>query len=167
MGQIVAGVHRRPGGNPLLLDRLVGVLLFSAALVLAWWWGTSLGLGELVRDRMGAYLGGALGAAPREAAAIGGVGAQPSAPSCAAGQQPQFAPRLGELRKQVGEAMGQPLECEHVNPENGDTLQKTTTGLAYYRKSTGTPMFTDGWRHWALTAEGLVSWEGESPDPPR
>jgi hypothetical protein len=27
-------------------------------------------------------------------------------------------------------------------------------------------VFTDGWRHFALTARGLVTWEGPSPDPP-
>jgi hypothetical protein len=89
-----------------------------------------------------------------------------SAPYCAPGQQPTFVLGFAELRQRVGDAMGQPLECEHTNPENGDALQQTSTGLAYYRKATNSPTFTDGWRHWALTAGGLAYWEGESAEPP-
>lgn len=62
--------------------------------------------------------------------------------------------------------MGEPLECEHGNPDNGDTLQQTTTGLAFYRQYTSTPTFTNGWDHWAWTASGLVYWVGNSIDPP-
>ena len=62
--------------------------------------------------------------------------------------------------------MGNPFECEHPNNANGDTLQKTTTGLAFYRKSTNTPTFTDGYRHWGLTATGIVGWVGDAVDPP-
>jgi hypothetical protein len=54
----------------------------------------------------------------------------------------------------------------HPNPDNGNALQQTSTGLAYYRKATNSPTFTDGWRHWALTAGGLAYWEGESAEPP-
>jgi hypothetical protein len=45
-------------------------------------------------------------------------------------------------------------------------LQQTTTGLAFWRKATNTPTFTDGSRHWALTSGGLVAWTGPSVDPP-
>lgn len=88
------------------------------------------------------------------------------APFCEPGKTPQFVFGFATLKEQVGAAMGEPLECEHPQPENGDTLQITTTGLAYYRKSTNTPTFTDGSRHWALTDKGLVEWTGESIDPP-
>jgi O-glycosyl hydrolase len=85
---------------------------------------------------------------------------------CPDGQAPRFVAGFLALRDAIGEGMGQPLECEHANPENGDALQKTTTGLAFYRKSTNTPTFTNGWDHWALTPDGLVYWTGESIDPP-
>ncbi len=62
--------------------------------------------------------------------------------------------------------MGTPVECEHTNPVNGDSLQQTTTGLAFYRKSTNTPTFTNGSEHWALTPTGTVYWTGGSIDPP-
>ncbi len=67
---------------------------------------------------------------------------------------------------QLGEGMGEPMEREHRDATSGDTLQHTTTGLAYYRATSTTPVFTDGWRHFALTARGVVTWEGPSPDPP-
>jgi hypothetical protein len=85
---------------------------------------------------------------------------------CPPGEQPIFRFGFAALKAQVGDAMGDPTECEHSNPENGDTLQATTTGLSFYRKSTNTPTFTDGFRHWGLTSAGLVAWTGESVDPP-
>jgi hypothetical protein len=62
--------------------------------------------------------------------------------------------------------VGQPLECEHTDPVSGDSLQQTSTGLAFYRKSTNTPTFTTGYDHWALTPQGLHYWTGSSVDPP-
>lgn len=61
--------------------------------------------------------------------------------------------------------MGQPLECEHPDSVSGDTLQRTTTGLAFYRKSSNTPTFTDGTTHWALTPDGVQTWASDSIDP--
>jgi len=43
---------------------------------------------------------------------------------------------------------------------------RTPRPAAYYRKATNSPTFTDGQRHWALTADGLIAWEGGGPDPP-
>ncbi len=79
---------------------------------------------------------------------------------------PTFVLGFAALKDQLGPIMGNPLECEHANPQNGDSLQQTTTGLAFYRKSTNTPTFTDGYQHWALTTDGLVTWDGASVDPP-
>ena len=89
-----------------------------------------------------------------------------AAPYCAPGQEPEFVLGFAFTKSQLGEIMGDPLECEHANPENGDTLQQTSTGLSFYRKSTNTPTFTDGWRHWGWTAAGMVFWTGDSIDPP-
>jgi hypothetical protein len=89
-----------------------------------------------------------------------------SAPFCARGESPTFVFGFAALREQVGDAMGAAIECEHANPDNGDTLQQTTTGLSFYRKSTNTPTFTDGFDHWGLTSDGLVTWTGSSIDPP-
>ncbi|MDQ6669683.1 MAG: hypothetical protein M3069_02825 [Chloroflexota bacterium] len=79
---------------------------------------------------------------------------------CGAGEPPQYQFGFAVLKTQLGSSMGEPVECEHVNPANGDTLQTTTLGLAYYRKQVNTPVFTDGYYHWGLTTKGLVAWDG-------
>src|SRR5215469_5698617 len=83
-----------------------------------------------------------------------------SAPFCGAGQAPAFVFGIADLKVALGAVMGDPVECEHPNSANGDTLQQTTTGLAIYRQATNTPEFTDGWNHWALSSQGLIAWSG-------
>ena len=85
---------------------------------------------------------------------------------CAPGETPHFVFGLDQLHQRLGDLMGDPLECEHVDASSGDTLQRTTRGLAYYRQATNSPSFTDGTTHWALTANGIVRWTGDSVDPP-
>lgn len=85
---------------------------------------------------------------------------------CGIDEEPQFYFGIAYLKSLLGPVMGDPVECEHANPANGDALQHTTTGLAFYRKATNTPTFTDGWTHWAWTENGLVTWVGDSIDPP-
>jgi hypothetical protein len=87
-------------------------------------------------------------------------------PYCQPGQTPRFVFGLAELHRRLGDTMGDPVECEHVDAASGDTHQHTTRGLAYYRQSTNTPSFTTGSEHWALTDHGLAHWQGESVDPP-
>jgi hypothetical protein len=55
-----------------------------------------------------------------------------------------------------------------ANPDNGDLLQQTSTGLLIYRTVTGAAVFTNGWTHWAITPHGLslVTWSGSGLDPP-
>jgi hypothetical protein len=88
-----------------------------------------------------------------------------AAPFCPPGQAARFVLGFAELKHQLGDTIGEPLECEHPNPANGDTLQQTSTGLAMYRPSTGELNFTDGWHHWALAPGGLVAWEGQDSPP--
>jgi hypothetical protein len=78
----------------------------------------------------------------------------------------EFYYGFASLQTQLGESMGQPIECEQPIHANGDTRQRTTTGYAYYRKLGNVPTFTNGWEHWALTADGLVYWTGDVVDPP-
>ena len=63
--------------------------------------------------------------------------------------------------------MGVPIECEHASSGGGNTVQQTSTGLAAYNSLTNTDTFTDGWHHWALTPNVLVTWEGPEAQPPR
>jgi hypothetical protein len=103
--------------------------------------------------------------------AVGYVSAAPdtasSAPYCSPGQLPAFSSNALALEQQVGgEAMGAPLECEHAESQTGDLIQQTTTGLVAYDKLRDTVSFTDGWRHWAITPNGTVAWEGTDSAPP-
>jgi hypothetical protein len=92
---------------------------------------------------------------------------QTTAAYCQPGRQPTFELGAAGLQQHLGATiMGTPLECEHPVSGSGDTVQQTTTGLVIYRAATNTVMFTDGWRHWALTPRGLLSWEGSDTDPP-
>ncbi len=94
-------------------------------------------------------------------------GAAAAERGCTASQTPAFARGFQALRARVGEVMGDPTSCEYADPSGtGDVLQDTTTGLAFWRKSTNTPTFTDGAQHWALTDAGLVEWTGAGIDPP-
>ena len=63
------------------------------------------------------------------------VAAAQEAPFCQPGEPATFQFGIAELRDRLGDIMGSPLECEHVNAESGDTVQQTSTGLAYYRPS--------------------------------
>lgn len=106
-----------------------------------------------------------LGAFPATAAAQ-------TAAFCQPGESPSFQLGFADLKYALGYIMGDPIECEHPNSGNGDTLQQTTTGLAVYRQASNTPEFTDGWNHWALSTGGVIAWSGTDqptaagPPPP-
>lgn len=92
------------------------------------------------------------------------------APWCLPDQSPSFEFGFAELNAATGDGvMGVPTECEHgTDQSNGDTSQKTTTGIATYSWCTNTPRFTRsfGQEHWMLTDDGLEHWVG-GPDSPR
>jgi YVTN family beta-propeller protein len=86
---------------------------------------------------------------------------------CAPGVTPDYAFGFLALHDLLGSVMGDATTCEYGDPNGtGDTLQNTTNGLAFYRKSTNTPTFTNGFEHWGITANGVVYWTGSSIDPP-
>ena len=109
----------------------------------------------------------ALTALPLVASLVAPPVAAQQAPFCPPGQPARFLFGIGELKERLGPIMGEPLECEHINPANGDTLQHTTTGLAYYRPAINTPIFTNGTAHYALSGGQLLLWENDSAEPPR
>jgi hypothetical protein len=51
--------------------------------------------------------------------------------------------------------VGDCLEDEHVNPENGDVEQRTTGGLLILRETDGVARFTDGVTNWVNEPDGL------------
>ena len=73
---------------------------------------------------------------------------------------------MAALHDRLGDSMGTPLECEHGTGTPGNTVQQTSTGLAAYDGASNSEAFTDGWRHWALTPQGLLTWEGTTAEPP-
>jgi hypothetical protein len=147
------------------------LVVLAAGIVTAWWGVHTVGvdLSDIQTAASALGLSGAVGAthqvgysqatADLRAAAI-------VAPHCNPGQTPAFSNGLAQLKAQVGAAMGAPVECEHPASVIGDTVQQTSTGLAAYYKITNTVTFTDGWRHWAITPDGFVAWEGTEAQPP-
>jgi hypothetical protein len=90
----------------------------------------------------------------------------PVQPDVCTAVSPRFVLAMARLSARLGAEMGTPIDCEQVVDASGDTEQKTTTGLAYYRASINTPVFTNGVEHWALTASGLARWTGDDLEPP-
>ena len=95
-------------------------------------------------------------------------------PAVAAAAECELAPGFAVLRDLIAAAegpdkVGTCVEDAHTNPENGDTLQRTTGGLLVLRQSDYRAAFTDGYRTWINTPDGLQSrgnaehfdWEGE------
>ncbi len=80
--------------------------------------------------------------------------------------QPRFQGGIATLKSWLGAEMGEPLECERAVDGSGDTQQRTSTGLAYYRKALNVAAFTTGWDHWGLVDRGVVHWAGQAVDPP-
>lgn len=94
------------------------------------------------------------------------AGAQAAPTFCSPGRVPQFVFGFADLRTMLGDVMGQPATCEFPDPNGtGDVHQRTTSGLAFWRKDTNTPTFTNGSEHWASTPAGWVYWTGTSIDP--
>lgn len=87
---------------------------------------------------------------------------------CASGELPDYRAGFAALYSEIRGAMGTAWSCEFSDPRGtGDVLQRTGKGgLAFWRRSTNTPTFTDGAQHWALTDRGLVTWSTPSIDPP-
>jgi excalibur calcium-binding domain-containing protein len=94
------------------------------------------------------------------------VTAQSAPTFCAAGQSPGFVLGFADLKAMLGDAMGQAATCEFPDPNGtGDVHQQTSSGLAFWRKATNTPTFTNGSEHWGNTPTGWVYWSGSSIDP--
>ncbi len=87
-------------------------------------------------------------------------------------QSPEFRQGFATLALQIPALVGQPVEAEQYGP-NGDSLQRTTTGLMVWRKADNWTAFTDGTTTWINGPVGVVSrpndqrlpWEIRSPGP--
>jgi hypothetical protein len=95
--------------------------------------------------------------------------AAPSPDDSGAVSLPDFVPPFDVLKTQLGPTMGSAIEPVESEADTCDTQQRTSTGLAYWRCSTNVVAFAadpDGLLHWAWVNNVLVSWAGDSPDPP-
>ena len=70
---------------------------------------------------------------------------------------PEFKLGFKALAEQIPTIVGEPLENEHHNTENGDGLQRTTTGLMVWRKADNWTAFTNGSQTWINGPFGLQS----------
>lgn len=86
-----------------------------------------------------------------------------------------FAALKGLIDEAEGPAtVGECLENERFNPQNGDALQLTSGGLMVWRKFDNWTAFTDGYRTWINGPFGLqrrlnterFDWEAEPPPVP-
>src|SRR5437879_6269466 len=78
-----------------------------------------------------------------------------SAPFCGDAQSVDWLDAFAPLTEQLGDVMGDPVECAHQTSDGGDTVQATSTGLAILRSPSGLATFSDGTTHWALTGGRL------------
>lgn len=86
--------------------------------------------------------------------------------------KPEFRLGFKALADLIPNVVGQPLEDEHYDA-NGDSIQRTTTGLMVWRKSDRWTAFTNGHTTWILGPYGLQSrlnsqlypWESVPPGP--
>jgi hypothetical protein len=152
------------------LSVAIGVIALAAlGAFLYWYWSPGLPIAlPILRGSAPAArpaLDATAAASPQPVASPSAAPARVLAPFCPPGQPARFVLGFASLKARLGETMGEPVECEHTNPENGDVVQQTTTGLAVYRASPGELEFTDGYRHWALRGEEMVAWEGDTPPP--
>jgi len=69
-------------------------------------------------------------------------------------ESPQFRMGFGTLAELIPEVVGRPIENEHPDIE-GNTVQRTTTGLMVWRKADNWTAFTDGDRTWVNGPLGL------------
>jgi hypothetical protein len=77
--------------------------------------------------------------------------------SAVSAQQFEFKLGFKLLADQIPAIAGQPIENEWHNPENGDGLQRTTTGLMVWRKADNWTAFTNGHTTWINGPYGVQS----------
>ncbi len=70
---------------------------------------------------------------------------------------PQFTLGFQTLASLIPDIVGQPVEQERHDPQTGDGLQRTTTGLMVWRKADNLTAFTNGSTTWINGPFGLQS----------
>lgn len=139
------------------------------------WDGGRTATAPTVRAVVAMLIAGAcllFGATSVPAAQMHGQPAHPPAASSAQDASCRFVLGFATLRELIGEEIvGECLEDERFNPDNGNTEQLTTGGLLVWRKLDNWTAFTDGHLTWVNGPFGLerrlnverFSWEYDPP----
>lgn len=85
---------------------------------------------------------------------------------CKPGTAAAFSGAFVQLSRQLPTRMGTPRGCAQVDRSTGNTVQRTTRGVATLRRDTGDVTFSDGRRRWAIAGSQLRSWSGPAFAPP-
>ena len=105
---------------------------------------------------------------------VASMHATTSSPHASAQEPCRFVQGFATVRERIGAAkVGACLEDERVNPENGNTEQRTSGGLLVWRKVDSITAFTDGSTTWVNGPDGLqtrlnserFSWERDPVRP--
>ncbi len=85
---------------------------------------------------------------------------------CKQGAATAFSGAFVKLAQQLPTGMGTPLGCAEVDKATGDTVQRTTRGVATLRRKTGRVTFSDVQRSWSTSGSRLLVWSGPTAEPP-
>lgn len=103
----------------------------------------------------------AFGLAPARTEVLGSVDQRPLGawtPVCDEGTAIGFSGAFVGLSRELGERMGTPLGCVEIDGTTGDTIQRTSRGVATLRQEDGLATFSDGERTWSIDGSQLVEW---------
>jgi hypothetical protein len=84
---------------------------------------------------------------------------------CKHGTATAFSGAFVRLAQQLAADMGTPRGCATVDKTTGDTVQRTTRGVATLSRGTGRVTFHDRRRSWAIDGSRLLAWSAITAAP--
>ncbi len=111
----------------------------------------------------------ALGLAPARTEVLGSVDPRPLGvwtPVCERGAATQFIGAFVRLSQELKEHMGTPLGCAEVDRATGNTVQRTSRGVATLHPKEGQATFSDGESTWSIHGSQLLEWSGSVHERP-
>jgi uncharacterized integral membrane protein (TIGR00698 family) len=85
---------------------------------------------------------------------------------CRQGTATAFSGAFVRLSQQLSTGMGTPVACAEVDKATGNTVQRTSRGVATLRRGSGRVTFSDGQRSWSIGGSRLLAWSGSTAEPP-
>jgi uncharacterized integral membrane protein (TIGR00698 family) len=111
----------------------------------------------------------ALGIAPARTAVAGAVDPRPLGawtPVCEGSDATGLAGAFVGLSAQLGPRIGKPLGCATTDAATGNTIQRTSHGVATLSRRTGLAAFSDGRHTWSIRGSRMLEWNGRVPESP-